>query len=257
MSSKRSNPSSPGDGVRPLSPFIRQEKDFSDLNRFRHGVLASSVLLDGEKLANFELIVQQHVDRFQPSDGVEFGIIEELAASYWRLRRAWNIETCNLEQQIAIHPLGNGGVLGQLANSFDAMAASPAMAVMERYQTRLQLSYTRSLQTLKLIRAISPSASSSPVIAEPPPDMTPQPPPAPNDFESPGSVLSNVCGPKPSIPPPPAELANPQRRRNRRAARHCAELRYVIRLRHDSQTRSPLPKLLRRASSSRRRSIAA
>jgi hypothetical protein len=167
MRSKTPNPSSCSDGAPPLTPFSHQGKNSSGLNRFRHGVLASSLLLVGENLANFEIVVQQHVDRFQPADGVEFGVIEELVACYWRLRRAWNIETCNLEQQIAFQPLGKGGVLAQLANAFDAMAVSPAMAPMQRYQTRLQLSYNRALQTLKLMRAISPTAPPSP-IAEPP-----------------------------------------------------------------------------------------
>jgi hypothetical protein len=160
--------------------------------------------------------VKQHLDRFQPADGVEFGVIEELVASYWRLRRAWNIETYNLDQQISFQPLGKGGVLAQLANAFDAMAVSPAMAPMQRYQTRLQLSYTRALQTLKLIRAISPSAPYSPVVEERVPEQpapaasdrapnpTPEPPTASQLFdpESLGSPYFAVHGA--SLRPPPA-----------------------------------------------------
>jgi hypothetical protein len=42
----------------------------------------------------------------QPADGVEFGFVEEMVASFWRLRRAWALETHMIEKQVAAQPPG-------------------------------------------------------------------------------------------------------------------------------------------------------
>ena len=54
---------------------------------------AKCIVLDHESRENFLILLQQHVDHFQPANEVEFGMIEEMCASYWRQRRAWAIET--------------------------------------------------------------------------------------------------------------------------------------------------------------------
>ena len=38
--------------------------------------------------------------KFSPSDAVEEGLIEEMCAAYWRMRRAWSIENELLVQEL-------------------------------------------------------------------------------------------------------------------------------------------------------------
>ena len=51
----------------------------------RHGLLANCVVLPEESAESFEAMLCQHLDRFQPADGVEFAMVEDLASAYWRI----------------------------------------------------------------------------------------------------------------------------------------------------------------------------
>jgi hypothetical protein len=59
-------------------------------------LLARIVVLENESPDGFAEVLTDHLERFQPADGVEFGITEEMVAAWWRVRRAWSIETPGL-----------------------------------------------------------------------------------------------------------------------------------------------------------------
>src|SRR5450759_3253605 len=61
----------------------------SSQNALRHGLLSDCEVLHHECREGSEEFLAQHLERFAPLDGVEFGMIEEMAACSWRLRRAW------------------------------------------------------------------------------------------------------------------------------------------------------------------------
>jgi hypothetical protein len=71
----------------------------------RHGLLAKCVVLPEEAGELFEAMLCQHLDRFQPADGVEFAMVEDLASAYWRMRRAWAVETAMIGG--ALHELSS------------------------------------------------------------------------------------------------------------------------------------------------------
>ena len=73
-------------------------------NALRHGLLAECVVLPGGSHEAFDSLVNHHLDRFGPVDGVEFGMVEEMAASYWRLRRAWAIQNNLLDEALRRRP---------------------------------------------------------------------------------------------------------------------------------------------------------
>src|SRR5580700_5988678 len=102
MSSLRRVQSSKANGARSKGPSTPAGKQRSSLNALRHGLCAKCIVLDHESRENFLTLLQQHVDRFQPADEVEFNMIEEMCAAYWRQRRAWAIETGMLDNQIAL-----------------------------------------------------------------------------------------------------------------------------------------------------------
>src|ERR1035441_4380923 len=84
-------------GARSQGPATPQGKQRSSQNAVRHGLLARCIVMEKESLQSFEALLTQHLDSLQPVDGVEFGMVEEMVASYWRMRRAWAIETRMLE----------------------------------------------------------------------------------------------------------------------------------------------------------------
>jgi hypothetical protein len=93
------------------------------------------------------------MERFQPADGVEFSMIEEMVASCWRMRRAWAIETRMMDDQIAAQPVRkDSDELGHIATAFSQLAVSPSLALIHRYETRLHVMYQRALHNLLLLR---------------------------------------------------------------------------------------------------------
>src|ERR1700689_902214 len=169
MSSLRRVQSSKANGALSKGPVTPAGKQRSSLNALRHGLCAKCIVLDHESRENFLILLQQHVDLFQPANEVEVGMIEEMCAAYWRQRRAWSIETALLEKQIALQP--DGGNAERMAGAFDHLAAAPTLPLLHRYETRQHLMYQRALRTLAILRTVKGPNGPSPT-SEHPPDIT-------------------------------------------------------------------------------------
>ena len=211
MSSLRRVQSSKANGALSKGPSTPAGKQRSSLNALRHGLCAKCIVLDHESRENFLTLLQQHVDRFQPANEVEFGMIEEMCASYWRQRRAWAIETALLDKQIALQPEGSNA--GRMAAAFDHLAAAPTLPLLHRYETRLHTMYQRALRTFILLRTAKIPNDPDPISEHPLAAVEPPPPPQPpTDSEA----LSGASFSLPKAPPqpspgalhPPARSAN-------------------------------------------------
>jgi hypothetical protein len=136
-------------GARSRGPKTIAGKQSSSRNALRHGLLAKQVVLANEAAPNFDIVVAQHIRRFGPADGVELGMIEEMASAFWRLRRAWAIETNLMDQGVeAAQPRGE---LSRIAAAFSALADTPQLALLHRYEARLHRMYQRSMNTFLLL----------------------------------------------------------------------------------------------------------
>ena len=177
MSSLRKVLASRANGARSNGPSTPLGKQRSAQNAHRHGLLARCVVLETESGEAFENLLAQHLDRFQPADGVEFGMIEEMAAAYWRMRRAWAIETRMFENKIAAQPDSQSGAqsgpdpadgaLDRMTTAFSDLATSPSLALMHRYETRLHLMYQRALHNLLLLRTVDIPNEPNPISEHP------------------------------------------------------------------------------------------
>jgi hypothetical protein len=152
MSSKRKIIASRANGAKSHGPTTPDGKKRSSQNAIQHGLLAQCLLLTGEDAKNFDILIQNHQRRFQPVDGIEFGLIEEMCAAYWRLHRVWTIETFTLNQQIATQPAGSPVL--RVVGASSELAALPGTALMQRYETRLQNMYARAIRTFKVLKTI-------------------------------------------------------------------------------------------------------
>ena len=65
----------------------------SSQNSIRHGLAAKSVVLPSESREQFQLLLDSHIDEFEPQSEVEMEMVEALAVARWRLRRVWTLET--------------------------------------------------------------------------------------------------------------------------------------------------------------------
>ena len=153
MSSLRRILSSRANGAKSRGPKTPAGKQVVARNAIRHGLLADCVVLGDESRESFQALLAQHLDRLAPADGVEFGMVEEMAAAYWRMRRAWAIETRLLDDAIdAQESPDSPDELGRITAAFSGLATSPQLALLHRYETRLHLIYQRGLHNLLLLR---------------------------------------------------------------------------------------------------------
>src|ERR1700679_2469880 len=104
MSSDRRKKSSRANGAKSHGPSSPEGKLRSSRNALQHGLLANCLLVTGESAEYFEILKKNHIRRFQPADGVELALVEEMCAAYWRLHRVWTVETETLNRQIAMQP---------------------------------------------------------------------------------------------------------------------------------------------------------
>ena len=206
MSSLRRVQSSKPNGSLSKEPSTPAGKLRSSENAIIHGLCADCIVLQDEERENFLNLLQQHVNHFRPVDEVEFGLVEEMCAARWRQRRAWSIETRMFETQIARPPGGDG--LDRMVVAFDAMAAGPSLSLLHRYETRLNLTYQRTLRTLMMLRTVKSPNEPSPISEHPDamPTTTPAveqtPPPQP---AADSEALGSACfSPQPSSRPPDA-----------------------------------------------------
>ena len=165
-------------GAKSKGPRTAEGKVRSQTHAIRHGLLAGAVVVEGEDSGNFKALLADCEAEFAPVDDIELGMVQEMAVAYWRMRRAWTIET----------ELMNQGVRGQESVPFAARITAaftdpdrmPKLALLQRYETRLHRMYQRALQNLILLRE---SKANRQISEQPNPvsEHSPQPQPQPNE----------------------------------------------------------------------------
>jgi hypothetical protein len=161
MSSLRTVQSSKVNGALANDPSTPAGKLRSAENAIIRGLCADCIVLEDEERENFLNLLQQHVNHFRPVDEVEFGLVEEMCAARWRQRRAWSIETRMFDTQTAVPP--DGDSLDHMVAAFGSMAATPSLSLLHRYETRLNLTYQRSLRTLIMLRKMKSPNEPNPI----------------------------------------------------------------------------------------------
>jgi hypothetical protein len=200
-------------GRRSQGPVTEEGKARSSQNALRHGLLAATIVLNGEQIEHFQQYLDQHIERFHPFDDVEMNLVEEMVGAAWRVRRSAGMQTMFLDTQFAsIEPSGNEGQ--DLLDSLNKLAASPALGLLHRYEMHYHRIYHRSIATLLKLQKSRPTPAVEPELPnEPKPAPVPQPPspppspasPVPNEpntieeIQPEGAKLTVPCGPNPKI----------------------------------------------------------
>jgi hypothetical protein len=182
MSSLKRIVSSRANGARSRGPATPAGKQASSLNAIRHGLLAKCVVLRTESRENFDILMAQHIDHYRPAADVELRVVEEMAVAFWRMRRAWAIETRLHDGAIAAREPGDK--IGRLAAAFTDLASSPQLALLHRYEARLHNIRQRAFKNIHILRN-TPPPPNEPTFDPPSPGSaaapTPATPTAPGD----------------------------------------------------------------------------
>jgi hypothetical protein len=142
--------SSRANGTLSRGPKTPDGKRKSSRNAVRHGLLSKIVVTQNESRHGFDLVFGDHFNTFEPTNGVELGFTETMAASSWRLRRLWALE--NKLMNDAIQAVDSPDELTQLATAYTQLVETPRHTLLHRYDTSLDRTYQRALRNMLLLR---------------------------------------------------------------------------------------------------------
>ncbi|MSV29222.1 MAG: hypothetical protein EXQ52_10865 [Bryobacterales bacterium] len=190
-------------------------------NAYRHGLLATSILLKGEDTEVFNKLHRQFLDRFLPTDVIEEGFIEEMLSSWWRMRRAWSIERELIQSELFSERDPN--VVSRTAKAFAYLSLSPGLNLVHRYEARLQRNFQRAMDNLLLLREDARLEEACAEQSQPPRDapaslnpVSERSPGPPASASSPpvdgGNLLNSNNLSAINVSPPPAPLSRPVQR---------------------------------------------
>lgn len=129
------------------------------MSAIRYGLFSKSIVLDNERKKNFKTLTCQYREYFNPQSAVEEGIIEEMEAACWRMRRVWALETRMLNQSmpepgITPEPTTNDYVdeMQRIVASYSALAATQHFGMLHHHEGRLHRTFQRSLRAILLLK---------------------------------------------------------------------------------------------------------
>jgi hypothetical protein len=100
MSSELKTQTARANGTKSRGPVTPEGRAKSSRNSLRHGLSAKSILLPAESREQFQILLDAHIQQFQPANDVEMDLVEAMAVARWRLRRIWAIETSLLANEL-------------------------------------------------------------------------------------------------------------------------------------------------------------
>jgi hypothetical protein len=197
MTSDLKSATSRANGAKSHGPTTPEGREKSSQNSLNHGFTAKkTVLLACENPAQFQEMLGDYADTYQPRCPVEESLVNEMVACRWRMQRLRMIETALMDSEMqrelpeAENPEDPGY---RMAFAFRRLVdGSRAISLASRYESRLHRIHERSHRTLRELQnnpSVSAGASEptpAPIQPEPPPPTVavPEQAPPPADEKS-------------------------------------------------------------------------
>jgi hypothetical protein len=138
--------------IHSTGPVTPEGKFRVSQNATRHGLLADSLVLEGESEARFCGLLAAFEAELQPESQIEHDQAEIMAVAHWRRMRLWSIEKAEYieetrRRKAAANTVDDGETpITHLARTFRTLAdESQVLHLLNRYETRFSREYTRAL----------------------------------------------------------------------------------------------------------------
>jgi hypothetical protein len=142
-------------GAKSRGPKTPEGKSTSAKNSLRHGLLAKTIVLEGESAEAFVELLTSFQDEHEPETPTEEALIEEMAVARWRRERIRNMETGGLNNQIR-HPkfMDDDDISIQHFNAFRTLTdETRALDLLNRYDARYDRQFRSALASFLNLRA--------------------------------------------------------------------------------------------------------
>jgi len=156
-------------------PVTPEGKALSSQNAIRHGILAESIVLDGESAERFSEVLSTLQEELQPATSIESRYVETMALAEWRrlrliclekeqivieTRRQEAADLSNLSNSDSLSTSNNDDCPTEVSSTrymalaFRALSdESRAQELLNRYEARYDRQYQRALNGLRAYRA--------------------------------------------------------------------------------------------------------
>jgi len=194
-------------GARSKGPVTPQGKLNSSRNSIRHGLLADTVVCQGEDAGRFLELVAELVEEHQPNTRTEHLLVETVASATWRRDRIVGLQKVGFNYE---NLTGDENIESPATRVYLAMRSSGdcirVTELLMRYETALDRQITRALRRLEQMREKKAECASTSV-QEPQPIFRELSTPL---QESPAAARTRQPSETTSITPP-AKPSNPMR----------------------------------------------
>ena len=121
--------------IRSTGPRSEAGKETSSRNSTRHGLTSRRGVLDSEDQPEFDQLLMELLQEYDPQTPTERELVDEIADQSWRLRRASKIET---------------GLFNKAGDDFQAVSAD--LDKIRRYRTSIERAWHKAIEQIRKIQ---------------------------------------------------------------------------------------------------------
>lgn len=140
--------------ARSRGPITPAGKEASARNSLRHGLLSSTVVLNGESAAGFVELLQNLNDEFQPATPAETAAVETMAIARWRQLRVWSLQKLTLDMEMSRQGAPGSPPVLRAALAVRRLSADDStLDNLHRYETAYDRQFARALRQFHFVRS--------------------------------------------------------------------------------------------------------
>lgn len=147
-------------GSKSRGPITPTGKSISARNRYTHGLLSKTIVIEGEEAARFAALLHSLRTDFQPANAIEESLVEDLAICRWRQRRLLAMETASLSTEIRRQTAESTPEAPKPSNATRAVQAfttisqtSRTLELINRHELRFSRQFNRTLDRLLTLQS--------------------------------------------------------------------------------------------------------
>ncbi len=137
-------------GQNSRGPVTAMGKDRIRTNALKHGLTARLTVWSNEDAHQFQALLVTLLERFAPTDDVEFLCIEEMAMAKWRQRRMMSVETTAGNQYLADTQKTGGDATLAAFNA--AQQQAQLLTTLRQHEAAYARAYQRAYRHLLNLR---------------------------------------------------------------------------------------------------------
>jgi len=147
-------------GAKSHGPVSDEGKAKAAMNALRHGLSASSLVLNNEDRERFNHLRDSYIAEYEPATQTEMDLVEHMTASKWLLQRCWTLETATLDfamdkmRSELVKTIVSTDQATRTALAFtSSVDESNALTQLNRYAARHSREWHKAVDKLRTLQA--------------------------------------------------------------------------------------------------------